>query len=666
MNCPTNEDLERLALGFLEDEVPVRQHAESCAECAARLKALGGEHEALTRAAKAVRLPKLEQPKPSGKRLWVGISAIAACALVGIVVMVVSQQSESPMFARSVHRRFSNPPRDSAARETIPSGNPSQSLQWRPPSIRPDQSADIRQRDLPYDSLEVRLEGRRDPFDKQLLTDATGRVRWDRTLSYYSRADASPRPAQPAPSPKPPIRRDEPRDEPPAGMQFKDHGINPTVNTAKEPTSTFALDVDTASYTMIRNYLKQGQLPPRAAVRVEECVNYFRYADRPADDKDFLLRLEVAPSPFHEDRHLLRIAVLAREIAPKDRKDVRLTFVIDVSGSMNRQNRLGLVKRSLQLLVDRLRPTDQVAIVVYGSNARKLLDLTSVSEKVKIQGIIDALRTQGSTNAEAGLRMGYELAAAGFDDEFSNRVVLCSDGVANVGRTGPDDILAQIKKLADKGITLSTLGFGMGNYNDVLMERLADKGNGNYSYVDDFYEAKKVFTEKLTGLLEVVAFDAKIQVEFNPETVATYRLVGYENRHVANRDFRNDKVDAGEIGAGHRVSAIYELALKKEAEGKLVTARLRYRQAGTNEMIEPHESIAVADAAESATKASPSFRLAASVMQFAEILRESPHVRGVKMGRVAEFARPAVDELDRPEAAVEFLMLAGAAARLGK
>jgi Ca-activated chloride channel family protein len=477
--------------------------------------------------------------------------------------------------------------------------------------------------------------------------------------------DASAPPRRAAATPPPPAAGPAPREGPDV-MIFKDHGVNPVTDTSQETHSTFALDVDTASYTLARNFLKGGLLPPKEAVRVEEFLNYFRYGDPPPAEGTFAVRLEAAPSPFRDDRHLLRVTVQARDLRRRERPPVLLVFVIDVSGSMSGDRRLGLVKRSLGFLVERLLPKDRVGIVVYGSTGRKLLDPTPVGRRDEILGVIEGLRTEGSTNLEHGLHLGYDLAAGHHDPGTTTRVVVCTDGVANNGVTDPVELLKAVKGRADKGIWLSVLGFGMGNVNDALMEKLADGGNGTYEYIDDFGEAKKVFTDKLAGMLEVVAADAKVQVEFDPRTVASFRLLGYENRHVANRDFRNDAVDAGELGAGHRVTALYELALKPEGQGRLATVRLRYREPATREVVETQESLGRGQVRANAGAASPSFRLAAAVAQFAEVLRESPHAGGATLARVLAEAEPAVRDLDRPADAAEFLDLVRKAGALRK
>jgi Ca-activated chloride channel homolog len=306
-----------------------------------------------------------------------------------------------------------------------------------------------------------------------------------------------------------------------------------------------------------------------------------------------------------------------------------MTFVIDVSGSMDMENRLSLVKQSLSLLLDQLKPTDRIGLVVYGSEARLLLEPSNDREAVR--RAIDRLQPEGATNAEAGLMLGYEVASRNFRQNASNRIILCSDGVANVGHAGPQAILGQIGREARRGIELSTLGFGMGNYNDHLMEQLANKGDGRYAYIDTFDEAKRVLVEEVTGMLQTIAKDAKVQVEFNPAVVARYRLLGYENRAIADERFRDDKVDAGEIGAGHSVTALYEIELKPNAPsgGLIATLNLRYRTPVVGNQTETARKLYLSELAPSWEKASPGFRLAASVAQFAEILRESPWAKGM-------------------------------------
>lgn len=436
----------------------------------------------------------------------------------------------------------------------------------------------------------------------------------------------------------------------PDTMLFEDYGVNPFVDTATDNLSTFALDVDTGSYTVMRNYVNDGLLPPQEAVRVEEFVNYFDYRyEVPSADEVFAIHLDMAPAPWATQTNqdvaaqLLRIGIQGNEIAPNERKDVALTFVIDVSGSMDQENRLTLAKRSLNMLVEELRPSDSVGIVVYGSNARTVLAPTSAAKKNAIADAIFSLRTEGSTNAEAGLKMGYRQAWEHFNPQVLNRVILVSDGVANVGATGPGSIWEEIKQYAERGITLTSVGMGMGNYNDVLMEQLANMGDGTYAYVDNIDEAHRIFVDELTGTLQTIAKDAKIQVEFNPGRVASYRLIGYENRDVADQDFRNDSVDAGEVGAGHSVTALYELVLSEADQSgdqssgqstgpstliatevdELLTVHLRWQEPDGEEVTEIAQSISLDQLHSGFKTATPSLQLAASVAQVAEILRGS-------------------------------------------
>lgn len=406
---------------------------------------------------------------------------------------------------------------------------------------------------------------------------------------------------------------------------FDDAGTNPFIDTEDDNFSTFGMDVDTASYTVMRRYLRDGYLPPSEAIRVEEFVNALDYNYAPPTDEAFAIHLEGAPSKFGEGKRLrlLRIGIQGRVIPDTDRKDAILTFVVDVSGSMRRENRLGLVKQALTLLLEQLRPSDKVGIVVYGSHARVVLPHTSIVNREHILTAIRSLAPEGATNAEAGLRMGYKLATQNASRDAINRVILCSDGVANVGQTGPEAILTEIRTYVKEGVTLTTVGFGMGNYNDVLMEQLANNGNGSYTYVDTLSEAKRIFVENLTGTLQIIAKDAKIQVEFNPETVSRFRLLGYENRRLAHEDFRNDTVDAGEVGAGHSVTALYEIKLHNDAVGKLATVAIRHEDPDTGHVTEVNESIATDALRGTFEEATPTFQLAASVAEFAEILRGS-------------------------------------------
>ena len=416
-----------------------------------------------------------------------------------------------------------------------------------------------------------------------------------------------------------------PNDEAYHDMYFKGSGTNPFIDTEDDHLSTFAMDVDTGSYSITRRYLTDGYLPPPEAVRVEEFVNSFDYNLDPPSEDAFAIHIDGAPSKFGEGKRLqlLRIGLRGHVIPDDQRKDAILTFVIDVSGSMSYENRLELVKKALHLLVDQLRPTDKVGVVVYGSRGRLVLPHTGIERRSEILAAINSLKPDGSTNAEEGLRIGYDLAWRNLSVNHINRVILCSDGVANVGNTGPDAILKEIRTYVDKGITLSTVGFGMGNYNDVLMERLANTGNGNYAYVDTLSEAKRIFVQNLTGTLQVIAKDAKIQVDFNPGVVSRFRLLGYENRRLNHEQFRDDTVDAGEVGSGHQVTALYEVKLHPDATGKLATVSIRYADADSNKVSEVSEDFLVSQLHKSFDSAPAPYRLAVAVAEFAEILRES-------------------------------------------
>ena len=483
-------------------------------------------------------------------------------------------------------------------------------------------------------------------------------------------AVAPPPQQQPAPLPQPTalatasVDGNEPED-----MTFEDAGTNPFFDTEDDNLSTFAMDVDTASYTVARNYLiGRDLLPPADAIRPEEFVNYFDAGyDSPADGDAFAIYLDAAPAPYGYDNHyLMRVGIQGRYIAPEDRDPVMLTFVIDVSGSMDMENRLGLLKETLALLIDELREDDRIAIVVYSDNSRAVLEPTPASEKETIMDAINALQPEGSTNASEGIRLGYQVAQENLREGENNRVIVLSDGVANVGITGSDGILELIADGIEDGITLSTIGFGMGNYNDTLMEQIANDGNGNYYYVDNLRQARRVFVHNLTGTLQVIGFDAKIQVEFNPEVTDRYRLIGYENRAIADEDFRNDEVDAGEIGAGHSVTALYELALESEdAEGVIATAYIRYQDAETEEVVEISRDITTADVLASIEDAPASFKLHAAVVEFAELLRESVWAEDGSYGAVLSLLNDARADLSDTEDLDELVTMVETAIRLG-
>ena len=336
----------------------------------------------------------------------------------------------------------------------------------------------------------------------------------------------------------------------------------------EQPLSTFSIDVDTASYANVRRFLTAGQRPPRDAVRIEELVNYFRYDyPQPKGDEPFSVTVDAAACPWREGHRLVRVGLQGRDVARDARPAGNLVFLVDVSGSMDEPDKLPLVQRALLMLVDELTENDRVAIVTYAGNAGLVLPSTSGDQKAKIRAAIAALRAGGSTHGSAGINLAYEQAAERFIQGGANRVILCTDGDLNVGVTSDEALVDLITKKAAGGTFLTVLGFGTGNLQDEKMEKLADNGNGVYAYIDGVREARKVLVEQLTGSTITIAKDVKIQVEFNPAQVASYRLLGYENRVLAAEDFRDDKKDAGEIGAGHTVTALYEIVLVGDEAG---------------------------------------------------------------------------------------------------
>ncbi len=448
---------------------------------------------------------------------------------------------------------------------------------------------------------------------------------------------------------------------------FQNYGVNPRIDTQDDALSTFALDVDTGSYTIMRSYVNDGSLPPKDSVRVEEYVNYFDQGySYPPEHQAFAINIDGAPSPFAENEHyqLLRIGIQGYAVPASQRKDVALTFVIDVSGSMDMDKRLELVKRTLELLVEELRPSDRVSLVVYGTQAHIVLEPIPGDHKEAILKAIYSLHPEGVTNAEAGLRLGYKMASRAFNPEAINRVILCSDGVANFGQTGAESIWDEVKGYASKGITLTTVGFGMDNYNDVLMEQLADNGDGFYAYVDTLKEARRIFVENLTSTLQVIAMNAKVQVDFNPEVVSRYRLVGFENRAVADEDFRNNSVDAGEVGAGHTVTALYEVRLDPEAVGRIATVYLRWEDPDTHEVMEMSRDFTASQMAHRFADASPNFQWSVAVAEYAEILRGSYWAQNLNLADVSTEAHRIGESLEEDPDVREFLELIHRAVRL--
>ncbi len=348
--------------------------------------------------------------------------------------------------------------------------------------------------------------------------------------------------------------------------EFNTESYDPLVDNqflavSENPLSTFSIDVDTASYSNIRRFLlQQNQLPPAGAVRIEELINYFHYQyPQPEGERPFSVTTEVASCPWAAEHRLVRIGLKGREIAADKRPPTSLVFLIDVSGSMEQPNKLPLVQESLKLLTKQLTENDHVAIVVYAGNSGMVLPSTRGDKHEEIIAAIERLRAGGSTNGGQGIQLAYEIASQNFLKGGVNRVILATDGDFNVGITNQDELVRLIQEQAKTGVFLTTLGFGYGNLKDSTMQKLADKGNGNNYYIDDLPEARKVLVEQMGGTLVTIAKDVKIQIEFNPQEVAGYRLIGYEKRMLAKEDFNNDKIDAGEIGAGHTVTALYEV-----------------------------------------------------------------------------------------------------------
>lgn len=430
--------------------------------------------------------------------------------------------------------------------------------------------------------------------------------------------------------------------ERPRDMYFRFWGDNPFEVAALDPLSTFSADVDTASYTLARRFLNEGNVPGKAQIRTEEFVNYFK-SDVPAPTSGvFAIQTNLTPSRFSTDttRQMMRVVVRGKDMSKVERNRLNLTFVVDVSGSMREQNRLEMVKHSMRLLATQLNAYDKIGIVKFSTDASTVLPLTSVADRAKIESAIEPLQPEGSTNSNAGLELGYAIALAGLDPEATNRVVFLSDGVANVGITDPAVIAEHVKPMREKGIYLNTIGVGMNNHNDVLLEQLADKADGVCNYIDSPDEAKRALVDNFTGAFQPIARDVKIQVEFDPAQVLRYRLLGYENRAIADADFRNDKVDAGELGAGHQVTALYEIerqAAKPQGDTSEIrpfaTVRVRWKEPrnfGKSAEQDKAGEIAhtVSGVATTFEAAGQSYRKSVLAAQFAEILRRSIHARG--------------------------------------
>jgi len=449
-----------------------------------------------------------------------------------------------------------------------------------------------------------------------------------------------------------------------AGDRYDRLVENPFRLVKDHPLSTFSIDVDTASYANVRRFLlREGRMPPPDAVRIEELVNYFDYDYAgPEDDVPFAAHIEVAGCPWKAGHRLVRVGLKGREIENEQRPASNLVFLLDVSGSMNSPDKLPLLKEGMKLLAGQVREDDQVAIVVYASAEGLALPSTSGAEREKIMAALDQLQAGGSTAGGAGIELAYRVALENFIEGGVNRVLLCTDGDFNVGTSSTGDLVRMVEERAKKGVFLSVLGFGRGNLNDAMMENISNKGNGNYAYIDGITEARKVLVEQMGGTLVTIAKDVKIQIEFNPARVAAYRLIGYENRILAAEDFNDDKKDAGEIGAGHTVTALYEVvpaggevdvpsvdplkyqtpARERDDESvsqEMLTLKLRYKapDGDTSKLLE----FPVVDAGNPFGKASPDFQFAAAVASFGMLLRGSQHQGNATYDAVVEIATAA-------------------------
>jgi Ca-activated chloride channel family protein len=438
---------------------------------------------------------------------------------------------------------------------------------------------------------------------------------------------------------------------------------NPFLEAARAPLSTFSIDVDTASYSNTRRFLKDGQLPPKDAVRIEELVNYFSYDyPQPVGDAPFSVTAEISEAPWNTSHRLVHIGLQGKRIATDNLPPANLVFLLDVSGSMDEPLKLPLVKSAMRMLTEQLTSRDRVAMVVYAGSSGLVLPSTSGERKGEILAAIDRLEAGGSTNGGEGIQLAYKIAQDNFIRGGVNRVILATDGDFNVGVTSEGDLVRLIEQKRQSGVFLSVLGFGTGNVKDSAMEKLADKGNGNYAYIDSNAEARKVLGEEIGGTLFTIAKDVKIQVEFNPKQVAAYRLIGYENRLLRDQDFNDDKKDAGEIGAGHTVTALYEVvpygqkfenpgvdALKYQQPVKpsemansneLMTVKLRYKEPAQDQS--KLLSVSLADSKGRLDGASDNFKFASAVAAFGMLLRDSKYKADASYNKVIELARASV------------------------
>jgi len=461
-----------------------------------------------------------------------------------------------------------------------------------------------------------------------------------------------------------------------AGEDYGDFKANPVKLVSQEPVSTFSIDVDTASYANVRRFLTDGLLPPVDAVRTEELVNYFDYAYPLPESADAPFRAEVAvfDSPWDSGSRIVRIGLQGYDIPQAARPSANLVFLVDTSGSMEDPDKLPLVKQSLRLLTEQMGPEDSIAIVAYAGSAGVVLEPTKGSERLKIVSAIEAFQPGGSTAGAEGIRQAYALAESAFQGNAVNRVVLATDGDFNVGITDPSQLEDFVARKRETGIYLSILGFGTGNLNDLMMQKLAQAGNGNASYIDSLMEARKVLVEEMGSTIFTIANDVKIQIEFNPAEVAEYRLIGYETRLLNREDFNNDKVDAGDVGSGHAVTALYEItppgspsrlvndlrygqdeSAPVPESGEIAFLRIRYKLPGAVESRLIEQPI-LASAHTSFDAAPADARFAAAVAAFGQLLRKDPNVGSLTLADVHRIAQAARGE-DESGYRSEFLRL---------
>lgn len=435
---------------------------------------------------------------------------------------------------------------------------------------------------------------------------------------------------------------------------------NPFELTKNQPLSTFSIDVDNASYSNIRRMINYGSKVDKNSVRVEEMINYFTYDyPQPENDQPFSINTEYSDAPWNSNHKLLQIGLQGKKISMDNLPPSNIVFLIDVSGSMDAENKLPLLKSSLNVLLDQLRPQDKVGIVVYAGSAGVVLPSTSAAEKETIIKALNKLQAGGSTAGGEGIELAYKLAQENFIKEGNNRVILATDGDFNVGPSSTADLESLIEKKRETGIFLTCLGYGMGNYKDSKMETLADKGNGNYAYIDDMQEANKFLGKEFTGSIYTIAKDVKIQIEFNPTWVKSYRLIGYENRKLKNEDFIDDKIDAGELGSGHTVTALYEIIpvdveseflpkvnkLKysavssntKKYDDELATVKFRYKKPDGDTSMEISEVINKTEVP--SEKISPDFKFASSVAWFGLVLRDSKLIKDKDLNTISTLAK---------------------------